>query len=303
MNHIFNYTLTDLVDYLTINGGKKYNALQIYEWLYLKKVTTFNAMSNVKQELIAFLNNQMIIFELKITQKQVAKLTTKYLFTLADNNHIEAVLMRHDYGLSVCISSQVGCNMGCAFCESGRLKKQRDLRAFEMVEQILLIEQDVQERISNVVIMGIGEPLDNYDNVLKFIRIINEPKGLAIGARHITISTCGLIPQIKQLMNEDLQINLAISLHAPNNELRSELMNVNKVYNIEALIAVIKEYIAKTNRRITIEYVMIKGINDSLQEAAALVHLLKGLNVYVNLIPYNEQVLLLLVDYHLFLLS
>ncbi|HOZ89268.1 MAG TPA: 23S rRNA (adenine(2503)-C(2))-methyltransferase RlmN, partial [Bacilli bacterium] len=272
MNHIFNYTLTDLVDYLTINGGKKYNALQIYEWLYLKKVTTFNAMSNVKQELIAFLNNQMIIFELKITQKQVAKLTTKYLFTLADNNHIEAVLMRHDYGLSVCISSQVGCNMGCAFCESGRLKKQRDLRAFEMVEQILLIEQDVQERISNVVIMGIGEPLDNYDNVLKFIRIINEPKGLAIGARHITISTCGLIPQIKQLMNEDLQINLAISLHAPNNELRSELMNVNKVYNIEALIAVIKEYIAKTNRRITIEYVMIKGINDSLQEAAALVH-------------------------------
>lgn len=196
--------------------------------------------------------------------------------------------MEHDYGLSVCVSSEVGCNMGCAFCESGRLKKIRNLESYEMVEQILLIEKDIGKRISSIVIMGIGEPLDNYDNVMDFIKIINDAKGIAIGARHITISTCGLIPKIKKLSEEPLQVNLAISLHAPNNKIRNMLMPVNKVYSIEELIITIREYIARTNRRVTIEYVMLDSVNDSLESANELADLLHGLNVYVNLIPYNE---------------
>lgn len=178
--------------------------------------------------------------------------------------------------------------MGCAFCESGRLKKVRNLEAFEMVEQILLIEENIKKRISSVVIMGIGEPLDNYDNVMDFIRIINDAKGIAIGARHITLSTCGIVPKIKELMNEDLQINLAISLHAPNTQLRDKIMPINKAYKLPILIDTIKEYIEKTNRRVTIEYVMLSGVNDNETQAAELASLLKGLNVYVNLIPYNE---------------
>ena len=224
----------------------------------------------------------------KIIKREIDDLTEKYLIELEDMEHIEAVLMRHDYGNSVCISSQVGCNMGCAFCESGRLKKIRDLNTFEMVCQILLIEELTGERISSVVIMGIGEPLDNYDNVMNFIKIINDAKGIAIGARHITLSTCGIIPKIKELMKLPLQINLAISLHASNNELRSKLMNVNKAYNMSELIDIIKAYIDKTNRRVTIEYVMLNNINDRIEHAKELAHLLKGMNIYVNLIPYNE---------------
>ena len=196
--------------------------------------------------------------------------------------------MKHDYGNSVCVSSQVGCNMGCAFCESGRLKKVRNLHTYEMVEQILLIERDLKIRLSSVVVMGIGEPFDNYDNLIKFLTIINDAKGLAIGARHITVSTSGLVPKILEFADFPLQINLAISLHAPYNELRDKLMPVNKAYNIDLLIDAIKKYYAKTNRRITIEYVMLKGVNDSEEDANKLAKLLKGLNVYVNLIPYNE---------------
>jgi 23S rRNA (adenine2503-C2)-methyltransferase len=196
--------------------------------------------------------------------------------------------MEHDYGLSVCVSSQVGCNMGCAFCESGRLKKVRNLETYEIIEQLLLIEKYVQKRIDSVVMMGIGEPFDNYDNIISFIRIINDPKGLAIGARHITVSTCGLVPKIKEFSNLDLQVNLALSLHAPNNELRNKLMPVNKAYSIDEVIDTIKEYIAKTNRRVTIEYVMLNMVNDGEDCAIELAKLLKGMNVYVNLIPYNE---------------
>ena len=196
--------------------------------------------------------------------------------------------MYHNYGISVCVSSEVGCNMGCKFCESGRLKKVRNLWAYEMVGQILAIENVLQKRISSVVIMGIGEPLDNYLEVIKFIKIINDAKGLMIGARHITLSTCGLIPKIKELSNLDLQINLAISLHASNDTLRNKIMPINKVYPLPDLILCIKEYINKTNRRVTIEYIMLKGINDEKSNALELAALLRGLNVYVNLIPYNE---------------
>ena len=210
------------------------------------------------------------------------------MFRLIDDEFIEAVVMRHDYGISICVSSQVGCNMGCRFCESGRLKKQRNLTSYEMVEQILLIEKDLGVRISSVVIMGIGEPLDNYDNVMDFVRIINDAKGLQIGSRHITLSTCGIVPKIYELAKFPLQINLAISFHAPTDELRNKLMPVNKVYSIPILIKAIRDYLQVTSRRVTIEYVMLNNVNDSIECARALADLFRGMNIYVNLIPYNE---------------
>ena len=245
-------------------------------------------MTNIKKDLQEQLSKDFSFDFIKIVKKQEDNLTKKYLFQLTDDNYIEAVLMEHDYGLSICVSSQVGCNMGCKFCESGRLKKVRDLEAYEIVQQIMLVEEDIGKRISSVVLMGIGEPFDNYDNIMDFIRVINDPKGIAIGARHITVSTCGLIPKIEQFMNEDLQVNLAISLHASNSELRSSIMPINKAYDIEALMDVLKKYIDKTNRRVTIEYVMLDNVNDKDSNAIELANLLRGMNVYVNLIPYNE---------------
>ena len=200
-------------------------------------------MTNIKKDLQDKLDKDFSFRMIKIQKKQEDKETKKYLFKLFDGNFVEAVLMQHDYGLSVCVSSEVGCNMGCAFCESGRLKKVRNLDSYEMVQQILLIEDDIKKRISSVVIMGIGEPLDNYDNVLDFIKIINDAKGLAIGARHITLSTCGIIPKMKDLINEALQINLAVSLHAPNSQLRDKIMPINKAYKLNDLMDTIKEYI------------------------------------------------------------
>lgn len=288
MSNIYNYDYEKLEEKLISLGEKKFRAKQIWEWLYKHKVKTFAEMSNLNKDLIQKLNANFKIDYIKMKRKQESDLTNKYLFELIDGNFIEAVLMKHDYGLSICVSSEVGCNMGCAFCESGRLKKVRNLETYEIVEQILLIEEDLNERIDSVVIMGIGEPFDNYDNIISFIKIINDPFGLAIGARHITVSTCGLIPKIKEFSNLDLQVNLAISLHASNNDLRSKIMPVNKAYPLEDLIKVLKGYINKTNRRVTIEYVMLKEVNDSVENALELAHLLKGMNVYVNLIPYNE---------------
>ena len=288
MSNIYNYDYEKLEEKLISLGEKKFRTKQIWEWLYKHKVKTFAEMTNLNKDLIQKLNVNFKIDYIKMKRKQESDLTNKYLFELVDGNFIEAVLMKHDYGLSICVSSEVGCNMGCAFCESGRLKKVRNLETYEIVEQILLIEEDLNERIDSVVIMGIGEPFDNYDNIISFIKIINDPFGLAIGSRHITVSTCGLIPKIKEFSNLDLQVNLAISLHAPNNDLRSKIMPVNKAYPLEDLIKVLKEYINKTNRRVTIEYVMLKEVNDSVENALELAHLLKGMNVYVNLIPYNE---------------
>ncbi len=277
-----------LQDYLAQKGIKSFKQKQIYEWIYQKKIYDFDLFSNVGKTLINDLKKDFSLDFIKIEKVLEAPLVKKFLFRLKDGEKIEAVLMEHDYGLSVCISSQVGCNMTCAFCESGRLKKKRNLQTYEMVEQIILIEAYIKKRISHVVIMGIGEPFDNYDNVINFITIINDAKGLAIGSRHITVSTCGIVPKIKEFMNLDWQVNLAISLHAPNDTLRSQLMPVNKVYNIPTLIDALKEYIAKTNRRVTIEYVMLNMVNDRESDAMELAKLLKGMNVYVNLIPYNE---------------
>lgn len=245
-------------------------------------------MSNVKKQIIEKLKQDFTMNHLEIVAKQEDKDVKKYLFELHDKNKIEAVLMRHDYGLSLCVSSQVGCNMSCSFCESGRLKKVRNLEAYEMVLQLLMIEEETNERITHLVVMGIGEPFDNYDNLMNFIDIINEPKGIALGSRHITVSTCGIVPKIKEFANNGKQINLAVSLHAPNDELRSKIMPINKVYPLNELIKTLKEYISKTNRRVTFEYILLKNVNDSKENALELSKLLKGMNCYVNLIPYNE---------------
>ena len=288
MKNIYNYSLKDLEDIFLEMGESKFRASQIFEWLYIKRVKSFYEMTNLKKELIDKLSNIFILNTLDIVKVQEDKDVKKYLFNLYDNNKIEAVLMKHDYGTSLCISTQVGCNMGCLFCESGILKKIRNLDSYEMVNQILKIEEDIKSRISHIVIMGIGEPFDNYDSVLKFIEIVNNPKGINIGARHITISTCGLIPKIDLFANEKLGVNLAISLHASNNKTRDYLMPINKIYNIEKLTDSVKNYIIKTKRRVTFEYILIKDINDKEEDALNLVKLLKGIMCYVNIIPYNE---------------
>ncbi len=288
MKNIYSYSFDELEDYLSKINEKKYRAKQIYQWLYVYKINNFDEMTNISKNSINNLKNNFTNHFIKIKNIKKHKDTTKYLLALQDNNLIEAVLMKHNYGISLCVSSQVGCNIGCSFCESGKLKKVRDLDVYEMVQQILLIEKNINKRIDSVVIMGIGEPFDNYDNVMNFIRIINNPFGLAIGARHITVSTSGLIPGIKKFADEGMQVNLALSLHAPNDILRSKIMKINDVYNIDDLINTIKEYIKKTNRRVTLEYVMLEYINDEKEQALELVNLIKGMNVYVNLIPYNE---------------
>lgn len=288
MENIFNLTKEDLSNYFISIGEKTFKAIQIFDWLYVKKVASWGEMTNLKKDIINKLSAEYNFNKIKMIKKQSDGSTVKLLFELEDGEKIESVLMMHDYGVSICVSTQVGCNMGCTFCESGRLKKRRNLNVYEMVEQVLAGEEIIQKRISSVVIMGIGEPLDNYENVLNFIKIINEAKGLAIGARHITLSTCGLIPFIERLAEEKLQINLALSLHSAYEEVRSELMPINKVYHLDELMLAIKNYINKTNRRVTIEYVMLSDINDKISDAEALANLVQGMNVYINLIPYNQ---------------
>lgn len=288
MRNIYGVTIKELEQYFISKNEGKFKATQVFEWLYKKRIKSFAEMRNVSKKTISDLTLDFSIESLDIVTKKSDIDVDKYLFRLTDGNKIEAVLMHHDYGNSLCISTQVGCNMGCHFCESGRLKKVRNLEASEMVRQILAVEEDLHIRISHIVLMGIGEPFDNYDNVISFIDIINTPKGIDIGSRHITVSTSGIIPKIEQFMDYDKQVNLAVSLHAPNNIIRNSIMDINKAYPLEKLISTIKRYIDKTNRRVTFEYIMLKGINDSCEHATELSRLLKGINCYVNLIPYNE---------------
>ena len=288
MKNIYDLTYEEMEEYFLNIGSKKFHAMQLFTWLYEKRVESYSEVTNIKKELLDNISMDYSIDRLKIVSIEEDVDVSKYLFELYDGEHIEAVLMRHDYGNSVCISSQVGCNMGCKFCESGRRKKVRNLETYEMVLQILMIEKLLGERVSHVVVMGIGEPFDNYDNLCRFLKIINHPKGLAIGARHITVSTCGLVPKILEFSDFPLQINLAISLHAPNNEIRNKIMPINKAYPLEKLIPALKTYLERTNRRITFEYILLKDINDSTKCAEELSKLVKGINCYINLIPYNE---------------
>ena len=288
MQSIFSITRKKLEEYFINIGEKKFKATQVFEWIYRKGVRSFDDMSNISKDTIDKLKEDYSFNSIKIIRKQEDELVSKYLFELSDGNKIESVLMEHDYGLSLCISSQIGCNMGCAFCESGRLKKVRNLSVDEMLLQIMEVEKERGERISHVVIMGIGEPFDNYDNFMDFIRIVTDPYSLALGQRHITVSTCGIVPKIREFADEETGVNLAISLHAPNNELRSKIMKINNAYKIEEIIDAIKYYLDKTNRRVTFEYILLKDVNDTIECALELSKLLKGINCYVNLIPYNE---------------
>ena len=289
MQNIYNLSLKDLGEYFVSIGLKPFRATQVFEWLYRKHVRSFDEMTNIKKDVIAKLKEDFEIKLFETVDRQVSvDGTEKYLFRLTDGNLIESVLMRHNYGTSICVTSQVGCNMGCQFCASGMKKKLRNLTAGEIVLQLESVYESIKERISHIVVMGIGEPFDNYDNVLKFLSIVNEPHGLEIGARHISISTCGLVPKIYDYAKENLQSNLAISLHAPNNEVRDQIMPINKAYRIEELVKAISDYIDQTNRRVTIEYILLNKINDTVKHANELADLLHGLNVYINLIPYNE---------------
>ena len=286
--NIYNLTRDEMEEYFVSHGSRKFHADQLFSWLYEKRISSILEITNIKKDILEQLADDYSFSKLKLVTVERDKDVCKYLFELIDGEHIEAVLMKHDYGNSVCVSSQVGCNMGCKFCESGRRKRVRNLETYEMVTQLLMIEEDLGERISHVVVMGIGEPFDNFDNLLKFLTIINHPKGLAIGARHITVSTCGIVPKILEFSLFPLQINLAISLHAPTDELRNQIMPINKAYPLKELIAALEVYLKRTNRRITFEYIMLAGVNDTEECAKALVQLVGHLNCYVNLIPYNE---------------
>ncbi len=288
MKNIYDYTIEALEEYFVSKNDKKFKATQIFDWVYKKRINNFDDMRNVSKQTIELLKEEFYFSDILLLEEQHAKDVAKFLFKLEDDNKIEAVLMKHDYGNSLCISTQVGCNMGCTFCESGRLKKVRNLKAYEMVLQILKIEKLTNLKINSVVLMGIGEPFDNYNNVIDFINIINAGKGIDIGARHITVSTCGIVPKIKEFALNGKQVNLAVSLHAPTDEIRNKIMPINKVYNLEALINSLKEYINLTNRRVTFEYIMLDGINDSVENAKQLAKLIRTMNCYVNLIPYNE---------------
>ena len=289
MKNIKDYTLEELKEELKNLGEKPFRAEQIFKWLYEDKVLSFDDMTNLSIDLRNKLKEIYEIKQFKILKKQVASDgTKKYLFDLLDGNAIETVLMQYHHGYSLCVSSQVGCKMGCKFCASTGIPFVRNLTTGEILEQIMAVERDENIRISNVVFMGIGEPLDNYDNVVKAIHLINNPKCLNIGARHISISTSGLVPKIYKLAEENIQCTLSISLHATTNEQRSKMMPVNNTYHIEELLQACKDYIEKTNRRISFEYALAKENNDNLEDAKRLVKLLKGMLCHVNLIPINK---------------
>jgi len=288
LKNIKDYSLEELKEELIQLEEKPFRAEQIFSWIYKERVESFEEMTNLSLELRKKLEENYTIGKVKILQKQKSKDgTIKYLFDLLDGNAIETVVMEYKYGKTICVSSQVGCKMGCKFCASTGIAFIRSLTSGEIIEQILAVEKDEDCRISNIVFMGIGEPLDNYDNVIKAIRIINHPKGINIGARHISISTSGIVPKIYDLANENIQSTLSISLHSSNDDIRSSLMPINKRYPISELIEACKYYIEKTNRRISFEYALAKNENDNLKAAEDLAKLLKGMLCHVNLIPIN----------------
>ena len=288
MVNIRDLNYEELEETLVRMGEKKYRAKQIFSWLY-KGIDSFDEMTDISKELIEKLKQNFVLKQLTLLDFQKSKDgTIKYLFELNDGHAIESVLMQYKYGYTACISNQIGCKMGCNFCASAKIGFVRNMTPGEIVGQILAVQKESGVTISNVVFMGIGEPLDNYDNVIKAIRLINDPKGLNIGARHISISTCGIVPKILKLAEENIQCNLCISLHSSRDEVRTDMMPINKVYNISEVIAACKKYLEITNRRITFEYALVDGVNDSREDAIHLSRLLKGMLCHVNLIPVNK---------------
>lgn len=291
MINLYGQEITKLEALLMERGQKKYRATQLFTWIYEKKAKSFDEMSDVSKQFREELNRDFCLTLPKIFKKQESKDgTIKLLLELEDGSKIETALMPYKYGNAICVSSQVGCNMACAFCASGLLKKKRNLEVHEIVGQVIIMNQVLEEKgqhVSHVVVMGTGEPFDNYDNVIDFIRIINHPKALAIGARHISVSTCGIVPGIMKYAHEGLQSNLAISLHAPNDEIRNKIMPISKGYKMEELMEAVRYYEKNAGRRVTFEYIMLKDANDTLECAKQLVKLIKGTLAYVNLIPYN----------------
>ena len=279
----------ELIQYLISIGEKKFRAEQIFSWLH-KGVTSYDEMTNLSKATREKLEKETYVSTLKIREKYVSKIdgTVKYLFELPDGNCIESVVMRYHHGLTICISSQVGCRMGCRFCASTIGGLYRSLTAGEILNQVIFAQKDMGERISNIVMMGIGEPLDNFDNVIKFLHNVNHEKGLNIGYRHISLSTCGVVPMIYRLADEKLPITLTISLHAPNDKIRDTIMPVNHKYKIAELLEACRYYIDKTGRRMSFEYSLIHGVNDSMENAAELAKLVKDLHSHINLIPVNK---------------
>lgn len=281
--------LSELTIFIAELGEKSFRAKQIYQWIHQKQINSFSDMTNISKKLIEQLNEKAILTTLKPIEVQTSKIdgTKKYLFLLEDGNVIESVLMRYKHGNSVCISSQVGCRMGCKFCASTLDGLVRGLTAGEMLDQIYQIGKDIGERISNVVVMGTGEPLDNFENLLKFIEMLTDENGVHISQRNLTISTCGIVPKMKELAEKELSITLALSLHASNQEKRKELMPIANAYDIKEVIDICKYYFEKTGRRITFEYSLVGGVNDTDEDARELSDLIKGMNCHVNLIPVN----------------
>lgn len=281
--------LAELTEFVASIGEKAFRAKQLYQWLHVKQVYAFDDMTNLSKAFREKLNEVSFITDLKQEQVQISQIdgTRKYLFLLEDGNVIESVLMRYKHGNSVCISSQVGCRMGCRFCASTLDGLVRGLRPSEMIDQIYKIGQDIGERISNVVVMGTGEPMDNYDNLLKFITLLTDENGLNISQRNLTVSTCGIVPRMRQLADEKLSITLALSLHASNQKKRLELMPVANKYDIHDVIDACKYYFDQTGRRVTFEYSLVSGVNDTDEDARELSQLIHGMNCHVNLIPVN----------------
>ncbi len=288
---IYSIELHDLKAWLVEQNEKAFRAEQIFDWLYKKRVTSFEDMSNLSKTLRETLEEHYSLTTLNtLIQQQSSDGTIKFLFELHDGYSIETVLMRHEYGNSVCVTTQVGCRIGCTFCASTLGGLKRNLEAGEIVAQVVKVQQaldETDERVSSVVIMGIGEPFDNYNDMLSFLKIINHDKGLNIGARHITVSTSGIIPKIYQFADENMQINFAISLHAPNTEIRSRLMPINRAYKLPDLMDAVRYYIEKTGRRVSFEYGLFGGVNDQVEHAEELAKLIKGVKCHVNLIPVN----------------
>ena len=288
--NVNDFTLNELEEYIVSLDEKKFHAKQIFKWIHKVGVTSFDEMTDISKSLRDKLKNNTYILNMEVITCQKSKKdgTMKFLIKLTDNCAIESVFMRYNHGNTLCVSTQVGCKMGCKFCASTKEGFERSLLASEIEGQIQTVQRYTGERISNVVYMGIGEPLDNYDNVVKSIRIINDAQGLNIGARHISLSTCGLVPKIYKLAEENIQCTLSISLHATTDEKRRDIMPIANRYSIEELLTACKEYIKITGRRISFEYALIYGKNDSYEDALALAKLLRGMIAHVNLIPVNE---------------